>query len=147
MKRILSTCLALIGFSVLMAQSTEVPSSVKMAFKDQFKSTVVEWSISQQSYIAKWDNNNKHMTAYYSKDAQPVLVRTETDAALTELSTNAQTFINERFMNNTSYTFNRCFKVTGFGDVVEGCEFKIQNSGNCSIFFDANGTMMKREIN
>lgn len=147
MKRLLSTCLAFIGFSVLMAQSTEVPSTVKMSFKDKFKSTVVEWTASQQSYIAKWDNNNKHMTAYYSKDVQPVLVRTETDADVSELSTTSQTFIKDRFMNNTSYTFIRCFKVEGFDNAIEGCEFKIQNGGNCSVFFDASGTMVKRELN
>ncbi len=147
MKRILSTCLAFIGFSVLMAQSTEVPANVKMAFKDKFKSTVVEWTASQGSYIAKWDNNNKHMTAYYSKEVQPVLVRTETDVDVSELSMGSQTIVKEKFMNNPSYTFNRCFKVEGLAGAVEGCEFKIQNGGNCSVFFDASGTMVKRELN
>lgn len=147
MKRILSTCLALIGLSVLMAQSTEVPSNVKMAFKEKFKSSVVEWTTSQQSYIAKWDNNNKHMTAYYTKDAQPVLVRTETDVELSELSANAQTMVKEKFMAASHYTFKRCFKVDGAEGIVDGCEFQIQNSGLCSVFFDASGTMVKREIN
>jgi hypothetical protein len=147
MKRIVSTCLAFIGFSLLMAQSTDVPAGVKIAFKDKFKSTVVEWTASQQSYIAKWDNSNKHMTAYYSKDAQPVLIRTETDVDVSELSTGSQTVVKERFMTGGAYTFIRCFKVEGFADTVEGCEFKIQNGGNCSVFFDANGVMTKREIN
>ena len=147
MKKLFSTLLAIIGFSVLMAQSAEVPTNVKIAFKDKFKSTTVEWTASAQSYIAKWDDNNKHMTAYYTKDEQPALVRTETDVDVSELSAGSQTVVKERFMNATSYTYIRSFKVEGFGDAVDGCEFKIQNGGNCSVFFDGNGTMVKRELN
>jgi hypothetical protein len=148
MRKIFATCLALFGFLFLTAQSAEIPSSVKMAFKNQYKSTTVVWTASAQSYIAKWETNNKHMTAYYTKDEQPVLVRTETDVALVELSSGTQTNVNDRFLGQGSaYTLIRSFNVEGFGTSTEGCEFSTGNGNKISVFFDETGNMTRREIN
>lgn len=143
--------LAVLGFSFLMAQTTIIPSSVQVAFKNQYKSTAVTWTTSNQNYIAKWVSNEKKMTAFYTKEDPSTLVRTETDVPLTELSTGTQTSVKERFIGDGSpYTFIRSFKVEGFAGVVEGAEFTMKNgdkTANLSVFFDAAGTMVKREVN
>ncbi len=150
MKKLFSTLLAVLGFSFLMAQSTIVPSNVQVAFKNQYKSTSVTWTASTQNYIAKWVSNEKKMTAFYTKEDPSTLVRTETDVPLTELSTGTQTAVNERFIGNGSpYTFNRSFKIEGFANVTEGVEFTMKNGDktvNMAVYFDATGTMVKREV-
>jgi hypothetical protein len=151
MKKVFAIFIAVLGFSTIMAQSTEVPTRVQMAFKNTYKSTVVQWATSSQSYIAKWESNGKQMTAYYTKGDPSTLVRTETDVPLTDLSLSAQTSVKDRFLTQGSqYSFSRSFKVEGFEGVTEGCEFSLQNgsvTSKLSVFYDAAGNMVKRELN
>lgn len=151
MKKLFSTLFAVLGFSVLMAQSASIPSGVQKAFLNQNKDVKVEWSTTNQSYVAKWTNGDKKITSVYVKDETGTLVRTETDVQMSELSTPVQTSIKERFTGEGSmYTFQRGFKVEGFGNVVEGAEFEMSSNGNKSkltVFFDATGQMIKRELN
>jgi hypothetical protein len=151
MKKVFSIFIAVISFSAAMAQSAEVPTHVQMAFKNTFKSTVVQWTASPQAYIAKWEANQKPMTAYYTKTDPATLIRTETDVPLTDLSVGAQTSVKDRFLTNGSqYSFSRSFKVEGFEGVTEGCEFNLQNgsvTSKLSVLYDAAGNMVKRELN
>ncbi len=149
MKRILSICVAFIGFSALMAQSVEVPSSLKMSFKEKFNVTTADWSIANQNYVAKWESNGKKMTAFYTKTEKPTHLRTETDVNVTDLGTTTQSEIKARFMGEGSlYTFSRAFKVEGVAGAVEGVEFLFSTgqSEKISIFYDTNGNMVRREL-
>ncbi len=146
MKKLFSTVLAVIGFSFLMAQSADVPTGIKIAFKNAYKSTTVEWSASTQYYIAKWDANNKHVTAYYAKENEATLLRTETEVPVTELSEGSQKVITNFTTNGSNYTVVRAFKVENMAETADGCEFAVPNGNNIRVFFDASGTMNKREI-
>lgn len=149
MKRILTTCLAFIGLSVLMAQSADIPTGLKMSFKEKFNVTSADWSIANQNYVAKWEANGKKMTAFYTKTEQPTLLRTETEVAMTDLGTTTQSEVTSRFLGQGSnYTFSRAFKVEGVQGAVEGVEFLFSTgqSQKLSVFFDANGSMVRREL-
>lgn len=155
MKKILILSVAVLALSglnaqMVSAQSTSVPTGVKIAHKDVFKSATVQWTSTPQYYIAKWDAAEKqHMTAYYSAGEQNALVRTEKDVQLTDLTTGTQTIVTQKFLNNGgTYTLNRAFKVENSTEISEGVEFNMGNGTNdkISVFFDAQGNMTKREI-
>lgn len=148
MKKLFCLILAIVGFSFLNAQ-VSVPTATKLAFKDAYKSTTVVWTESTQYFIAKWDDNSKHKTAFYSKDATTAtLIRMETEVSLSELSQSTQSMVNDKFLTKGSqYTLNRSFKVENSTDAVEGVEFNMAGGTNkISIFFDAAGSMVKREL-
>jgi len=151
MKKLFSTLLAVLGFSVLMAQSVTIPSGVQSAFLSKNKDVKAVWSTTNQNYVAKWDNGDKKITSVYAKDETGILVRTETDVQMSELSTTVQTSIKDRFLvEGSQYTYVRGFKVEGLANVAEGAEFVTNNNGNKSklvVFFDATGAMVKRELN
>jgi len=151
MKKLFSTLLAVLGFSVLMAQSVTIPSGVQSAFLSKNKDVKAVWSTTNQNYVAKWDNGDKKITSVYAKDETGILVRTETDVQMSELSTTVQTSIKDRFLvEGSQYTYVRGFKVEGLANVAEGAEFETNNNGNKSklvVFFDATGAMVKRELN
>jgi hypothetical protein len=152
MKKLFSTLIAVLGVSFLMAQSVTVPAGVQKAFLGANKDVKVEWTATSQNYMAKWNNGDKKITSVYVKDETGTLVRTETDVQLSELSTPVQTSIKDRFTGvGSMYTFIRGFKVEGgSANVVEGADFEMNSNGKKSvltIFFDATGAMVKREIN
>ena len=146
MKKLFSTILVVAGFSFLMAQTPDVPTGVKVAFKNAYKSTTVEWTTTSQYYVAKWVTSEKNMTAYYAKVNEASLVRTETEVPLTQLSTSAQNSANTFLTNGSQYTLNRAFKVENMAEVAEGIEFNMSTGGKISVFYNAGGTMTKREI-
>ena len=146
MKKLFSTVLAIIGFSLLMAQSADVPTAIKTAFNTKHKGVSAKWTAGSQNYIVNWEENGKKMTAYYTKDEQSSIIRTETEVAMSELSTNAQDNIKTRFLTEGStYTLVRTFKVEGFENGLEGCELSNANGNKISVFFDANGNLSRRE--
>ena len=151
MKKLFSTCIAIMSFSVLMAQSVtsqEVPYSIKTSFQKEFKNTTVQWTTSLEYYVATWDSNNKHKVAYYAKTNEATLVRTETDVPLTELTEATQNTITTRFMaQGSTYTFVRAFKIENFELSSEGCEMNMGNNNTIRLYFDATGTLVKRELN
>lgn len=151
MKKLFSVLFAVLGFSVLMAQSATIPSGVQSAFLSKNKDVKVDWTVTNQGYVAKWNNNGKKTTSVYAKEDKGTLLRTETDVQINELSTAVQTNIKERFTGEGSmYTLVRGFKVEGLDKVVEGAEFEMNSNGKKSyltVFFDADGVMVKRELN
>ena len=79
MKKLFCLILVVAGFSFLNAQ-VSVPTGTKTAFKNTYKSSSVVWTESTTYYVAKWVDNGKHKTAFYTKDAaNAALVRLETD--------------------------------------------------------------------
>lgn len=154
MKKVFASLFLVFSMGLLTAQSTsitpatanDVPSDVKIAFKNEFKSTQVVWTGNAQSYIAKWDADNTHKTAYYSKGDKPALVRVETDVQVSDLSEGAQASVKQFTTNGSSYSVVRTFKVTGWAGVAEGIEYDNGHGNYISVFFDAGGAMVKREI-
>ncbi len=148
MKKVFSTLLAVLGFSVLMAQSSaDVPTGVKIAFKNAYKISTVDWTTTNEYYVAKYDENSKHKTAYYAKTTEASLVRIETDVLHTELTEATQNSMTRYTGNGSPYTLVRSFKIENFGVLTEGCELNNGQGGLVRLFFDGSGNLAKREIN
>lgn len=153
MKKVFASLLLVFGMGVLTAQTSltpatanDVPANVKIAFKNEFKSTQVVWSANAQNYVAKWDADNSHKTAFYSKGETPALIRVETEVPVTSLSSGAQASAKQFTSNGSSYTIVRTFQVSGFAGIAEGIEYDNGHGNYISVFFDATGNMVKREI-
>lgn len=153
MKKVFASLFLVLGMGVLSAQTSitpatanDVPADVKIAFKNEFKSTQVIWSANAQNYVAKWDADNTHKTAYYAKGDKPALVRVETDVQVSSLSEGAQNSAKQFTSNGSSYSIVRTFQVSGWAGVAEGIEYDNGHGNYISVFFDASGNMVKREI-
>lgn len=154
MKKVFASLFVVVSMGLLSAQSVgitpatanDVPSDVKIAFKNEFKSTQVVWTANAQNYVAKWDADNTHKTAYYAKADKATLIRVETDAPVSTLSEGAQNSVKQFTSNGGSYTVVRTFKISGWAENVEGVEYDNGHGNYISVFFDASGNMTKREI-
>jgi len=151
MKKLLSTILAVAGFSLIMAQSATIPTTVKKELKTKFNVTTATWTSTQKYFVASWVDNGQNKTAVYSNSNEPQLVRVETDVDFTTLSINTQNAVTTRFLSqNGQYTVKRSFKVENFSNAVEGVLFNMSSNGvdrDLYIFFDATGNMTSREVN
>jgi len=151
MKKIISTILAVLSLSFIMAQSATVPTNLKKEVKDKYNVSTATWSTTSKYYVATWEANGENKTVVYSNSNEPQLVRVETDLPFNSLSSTTQNQVNTRFLGEGSqYSVRRTFKVDSFGAAIEGVQFDMTTNDGIRtlyIFFDANGNMTSRELN
>ncbi len=145
MKRLFIFLIALFVGTFVDAQQIDVPKAVRDAHAGKYASTA-NFSKIGNLYLAEFSDKGENFVAYYTEEG--MWAKTEKVVPFETLKEAIRTEIQNRFLGEGSrYTLDKALVIeTPTGGVFESARFKMDGGGTITIYFNMDGTMVKREV-
>jgi len=144
MNRLFSFLIAVFAGTLVFGQQYDAPKAVKNAFAAKYAATPT-FAKKGDLYAADFVDKGNNYTAYFSEDG--TWVKTEKKVTLESLKEVVQNEIKNRFMGeNSRYKMDTALIIETPTGIHDAARFFMENGGTITIYFQADGTMFKREI-
>ncbi|MCX7744247.1 MAG: hypothetical protein N2167_06740 [Flavobacteriales bacterium] len=144
MNRFFALLIAFLGGALVYAQHVEIPNAVKNAYSSKY---VAKATFGKRGnlYVAEFIDKGVNLAAYYAEDG--TWAKTEKVVSFESLKEAIRTEINKRFLGEGSrYSLDKALEIETPGGMFEAARFFMEGGGTITIYFNPDGTMVKREV-
>lgn len=144
MNRLFTFLIALFVGTFVYAQQVEVPKAVKNAHTSKYAATA-NYGKRGNLYVAEFTDKDANFAAYYAEDG--TWAKTEKQVSFETLKEPIRNEIQNRFLGEGSrYSLDKALVIETPAGTYESARFFMDGGGTITIYFNADGTMVKREV-
>lgn len=144
MNRFFAFLIAVFAGTLVFAQQPDVPKAVKNAYVAKYAATAT-YAKKGDLYAAEFTDKGISYAAYFTEDG--TWAKTEKAVSLETLKESVRAELQNRFLGEGSrYTLDKALIIETPTGTYDAARFFMTGGGTITIHFNADGTMIKREV-